>query len=633
MIPLIAAMELAAFPFLLILAIYLRVKYTKKTIAAARFRMLVNVTLLAILADVIGRTMIERNAPDIMIRTMLAIYFILATISPYYAMRYAIGVADKQYPRLNRFHLVALFLYTVFHIANIFLQLLSVQGVEDKPVQGLVYALTTFGLPSYFMILGALFMLRVKDEAYRTQRFILFVGMIAVLMSGLIQTLFFVNHRFIFMVQPIALYSLFFGIELPVYRQIEHMIEQLSKTREQSIASEKKAVAANRAKSDFLANTSHEIRTPMNAILGMNEMILRTSEDKETLVAAGNIRDAGNTLMQIINDILDFSRIESGRMELAEAPYALSGMLKKINHLTRERIGGKPISFITEYDEALPEHYIGDEERISQVLYNLLDNAVKYTTEGEVRLTLTGRAPMVKTDPYTLTFTVSDTGVGINEEGLNKLFTQFERADIDENHATRGAGLGLALSHAFVKMMEGDISVSSKIGRGTTFTVTLKQRVAPEGSSTTLADGLCEQVEEVRDSKTEEAPELHGKKLLVVDDAQVNLIVAKGFLNTTGAAVDTATSGEACLELAAAHGYDMIMIDHNMPGMDGVETLQALRDMEDNASRDAVLVALTANAEPGIRQKYIDMGFDDYLGKPLDHGALMDLLRQHLTGG
>ena len=628
--PLNAALEIAAFPFLLILAVYLKRKYTTRKLSAVRFRALVNVTLLVIAADVISRQLINtQSVPSVYVRTALAAYYILATLSPYCAMRYAIAVVDKDYPGLHRVHIVLLVMYTLFHIANIFLQIVRVQGTPDMPVQGLTYALATFGLPAYFMGLGAFFMIRARDASYRVPRIILFIGMTAVLIAGLLQTLLFVEHRIIFMVQPVALFCLFFAIELPTHREIERVIERLSATREQSVLSEQKAVQANRAKSDFLANTSHEIRTPMNAILGMNEMILRTSKDTETLVAARDIKSAGQTLMQIINDILDFSRIESGRMELIEAPYALSDVLKKLAHLTLERMSGRLVTFVTDYDETLPDLYVGDEERITQVLYNLLDNAVKYTLEGEIKLSLTGRAPMVKTDPYTLVFTVRDTGVGIGEKEMEKLFTRFERADIDENHTTRGAGLGLALSNAFAQMMGGDIQVASRVGEGTLFTVTIPQKRPENAAAQTLADGLREVPYETR-TQDAKAMDLSGRQILVIDDAQVNLIVARGFINETNAHVDTAISGEACLEMAAHKAYDMILIDHQMPGMDGIETMQALRALKENASGDAVIVALTANAGAGAKERYVEAGFDDYLSKPLDHTALMELLRTYL---
>ena len=628
--PLNAALEIAAFPFLLILAIYLKRKYTTSSVAARRFNVLVDVTLLVILADVLSRQMIvTENVQGIPVRAALAVYYILATLSPYYAMRYAIAVIGGEYPRLHRVHLVMLWLYAIFHIANIFLEFIRVQGTPDMPVQGLAYALATFGLPAYFMGLGAILMLRAEGESHRAQRNILFIGMTIVMIAGLLQTLFFVEHRIIFMVQPLALFALFFSIELPTHREIERVIDSLSTTRELSVKAEQKAVQANRAKSDFLANTSHEIRTPMNAILGMNEMILREALDTETLAAAGDIKRAGQTLMQIINDILDFSRIESGRMELAEAPFAMSAVWKKLLHLTRERIGGKAITLTSEPDETLPDVFLGDEERITQMLYNLLDNAVKYTAEGEVTFSLAGRAPMIKADPYLLTFTVQDTGAGMSEQEMEKLFTRFERADIDENHTTRGAGLGLALSYAFAQMMEGDIAVASKPGQGTIFTVTIPLKRDPDAPETLLGDGLTDAAEE-GEHAGDAVPDLQGRQILVIDDSQVNLIVARGFLNETGAHVDTATSGEACLEMAGQKAYDMIMIDHQMPGMDGIETMQALRGKKGSASEGAVIVALTANADAGSRERYVAAGFDDYLGKPLDHAALMELLRKYM---
>ena len=422
------------------------------------------------------------------------------------------------------------------------------------------------------------------------------------------------------------LFIMFFYYEAPTYRKMLTVEKELESARQNAEHSTRLSNAANRAKSDFLANTSHEIRTPMNAILGMNEMILKESSDLEIRQAALDIRRAGNHLLSIINNILDISKIESGKMELYRADYHLWQMLRDIEEGIFETVHEKGLKLVIDADKNLPEHLYGDEDHIRQVIVNLIDNAVKYTKKGTITLSVMGG---VKEHRVKLIIAVKDTGIGIKQEDLPKLFHSFERVNMQETQTIQGAGLGLTLVRYLIELMGGTVRAESEYGKGSTFTVELTQQLAHEGFSGTIAeyesmlanDGNISGVAK-DDRRPFTCPDA---KILVVDDTPVNLVVAKGMLKESKAHVDTAESGEEALELIAANNYDIIFLDHKMPGMDGVETLNKAHEI-DGPSRLAKYIALTANSGTGLRDEYISMGFNDYLPKPIKSDALKKIL-------
>ena len=366
----------------------------------------------------------------------------------------------------------------------------------------------------------------------------------------------------------------------------------------------------------------------MNAILGMNEMILKESRDPEIRHASLSIRKAGNHLLSIINNILDISKIESGKMELYKADYHLWQMLRDIEEGIFEATNEKGLKFIIDIDRNLPEHLYGDEDHIRQVIMNLIDNAVKYTSKGTI--TLGVRGAVSQHSRVNMAFSVKDTGLGIRQDDIGKLFNSFARVNMNETQTIQGAGLGLTLVRYLTELMGGTVKVESVYGKGSTFTVELVQQLAQEGFQGTIAEyeAILEAEHERStgsrrdDTRPFTCPEA---RLLVVDDTPVNLVVARGMLKESQAHVDTAESGEDALALIRENHYDIIFLDHKMPGMDGVETLNKAHET-DGPSRLAKYVALTANSGTGLRDEYISLGFNDYLPKPMKADALKKIL-------
>ena len=415
--------------------------------------------------------------------------------------------------------------------------------------------------------------------------------------------------------------------------------ESVKRLADMEIAKEA-AERANAAKSDFLAGMSHEIRTPINGVLGMNEMILRESRRARELpdtdaaalraalqsigVYAGNVENAGTNLLTIVNDILDFSKIEAGRMDLVEAHYWLSNVLNDVSNMILFRAREKGLEFSVAADETLPDSLFGDEVRVRQVFTNILTNAVKYTERGSVRLTLRGERQGEET--VLLVFSVADTGIGIRQEDVEKLFTRFQRLDMTRNSTVEGTGLGLVITRRLLEMMGGSISVESEYGKGSVFTVTIPQRIASPEPLGAFRKRLAEEAAEGAPRRGSfRAP---GARLLVVDDTRMNLTVTVGLLKDSGMRIDTAESGEEALALAGKQVYDLILMDQRMPGMDGTETLHRLR--EEGKNRETPVICLTADAVIGAKERYLAEGFTDYLTKPIDSRALEGMLLKYL---
>ena len=386
------------------------------------------------------------------------------------------------------------------------------------------------------------------------------------------------------------------------------------------------AEQANHAKTDFLANMSHEIRTPINAVIGMNEMILRECEETSIREYAGNIDIASHNLLSIINDILDFSKIESGKMEIADDEYKIGEALNDVVTMIELKAKQKGLKFEVRVNSELPETLYGDDVRIKQILLNLLNNAVKYTANGKVELHVTGEKAL-DSSKATLIMTVKDTGIGIRQEDIAGLFEHFQRRDWEINRNIEGTGLGLAITHSLVKMMGGKIEVQSVYGEGSSFTVYLPQEIRGEGTVGDFVSNYRKssgRLKKYTNSYT--APEA---SVLLVDDNQMNLQVVQHLLKKTLIQITTCTGGKEALELMCSHRYDAILLDHMMPGMDGMETLAKSRELPDNRNKDVAVIALTANAVAGAREMYKKAGFTDYLSKPIVGKDLEETLAKY----
>ncbi len=380
------------------------------------------------------------------------------------------------------------------------------------------------------------------------------------------------------------------------------------------------AERANESKMLFLANMSHEIRTPMNAICGMAELTLRdaslTAEVREN---TESIQTAGKVLISIVNDILDYSKMESGKMEIIPVTYSFRHLIKDVLNMMSVRLEDKEVDIRADIQDDLPDILIGDEIRIRQILFNLLSNAIKYTEKGYVVLDVKGTTDGGFVD---LTISVTDSGIGIKKEDMPKLFTSFQQVDTRKYRNREGTGLGLAICKELLTLMGGDIKVESTYGVGSKFTFTICQKVSEDNGIVSLYEG---------DSKNEPKVNAPEAKVLVVDDNAVNLKVAQGLIRTFGISVDTCLSGRECLEiLKNTKDYDIIFIDHMMPELDGIDTLNLIRADSSEYMKRVPCIALTANVVSGIRDMFISEGFNDYVPKPIDMVWLNSILRKYL---
>lgn len=427
-----------------------------------------------------------------------------------------------------------------------------------------------------------------------------------------------INTITVLVIWVIGLLMVLFAVGIVYLLSAEEKARESDELREAIIMVEQ----ANNAKTNFLANMSHEIRTPINAIVGMNEMVLRETKENEIKGYALNIQSASRTLLALINDILDFSKIEAGRMEIVPMPYKTNSFLFDVVNMIGVKAKQKDLEFLVDVSEELPAEVEGDEVRIRQVLLNLLNNAVKYTKAGFVKLKVDG---IMQENGFCFRMEVSDSGIGIKKEDIGKLFNDFQRLELEKNRNIEGTGLGLAITNKLVKQMDGELSVESEYGKGSIFTAVIPQKIINAEPMGELKDHLStgEERNEVRKLYAPDA------EVLVVDDNFMNLEVVKALLKETKIKITTCMSGRECLKLVQEKHFDVILLDHMMPEMDGVETLGHLKESE-HLCNEVPVIALTANAISGAKESYLSAGFTNYLSKPIDSNELNRMLLEYI---
>lgn len=368
----------------------------------------------------------------------------------------------------------------------------------------------------------------------------------------------------------------------------------------------------NRAQKRFFSSMSHEIRTPVNAIIGFNESTLRENISEEVRENAHNIEVASKLLLHTINEILDMSRLETGGMEIVCTDYRTTAMLSDIVSLVWLRAQEKGLEFVIRVDPAMPTSLHGDEVRIKQLLLNVVSNAVKYTREGSVTLAISGRTD--EQGVFYAVYDVTDTGIGIREENIPQLFSAFQRVDEQSTHAIEGTGLGLSIVKQLLDMMGGSVTVTSEYGKGSNFHIEIPQQVADSTPVGEVNLRRTARDETVRRDSAFAAPKL---SILAVDDTPMNLKVLTKLLKDTGVSLDTAASGAEALKRTSEKRYDLILMDHQMPEMDGIECLHRIREQTGGLNRDSKIVCLTANVGADMERLYMQEGFDGYLEKPV----------------
>ncbi|MCR4897286.1 MAG: response regulator [Lachnospiraceae bacterium] len=520
---------------------------------------------------------------------------------------------------LNRkVNLIILIVSTVFIFSTPYTKWIFYFDENGRYMHG-PFFLVTF-IPMILFVLNGIRLLAQNHKQFKKQAIVALVIFVSLeFIVILLQRFLYPDVLIGYCTATLLTLFLWFTIDTPDYLQLMSMMDQLQEARDE-------ADAANLAKSAFLTNMSHEIRTPINGVLGMNAMILKECRDPQIVEYSKNIESAGRSLLALVNDVLDISKVESGKMEIVESEYRLGKLLTDCQNMVVTRVKEKGLELKITNDPELPAILYGDEVRIRQIISNLLTNAVKYTRNGSINVDVSQKD--AEGGKITLVVRVADTGIGIRPENLEKIFDAFQRVDLKENRSIEGTGMGLRIARQLTIRMGGILRAESEYGTGSVFTLELPQAVRGKEKMGDFKD--YKDTIQLERSVTASAFTAPTARILVVDDIPMNLKVMQGLLKETKIQVDLAESGMECLEKVQRNLYDIVFLDHLMPEIDGIETLNRIHKMENCINQDIPMIMLTANAVSGAREQYLWAGFTEYLAKPVRENDLCKILIRYL---
>lgn len=564
------------------------------------------------------------NHPGILVLSTVVIlntmFYAVYVCTAFAFVRYVSVHTDIQGQRsLNLWvNIIVILSFFAFLLLNIFHPLLFYFD------EGLNYHNGPFHYVGYIIVLyffaDAIFVTLRYRHAFKSSEYRSTFFFIGISLTGVIIQMFLGNVLTIFFALSIALLIVLFMYETPDYVKLSETMEALEVARQD-------AEKAAQAKTSFLANMSHEIRTPITAVLGLDELIIRESNDEKIREYARDIQESGKTLLGIINDILDFSKVEAGKLDIIPEDYKITTLVTDLQNMMSLKAFDRGLYLIIKADPDIPSVLYGDDIRIKQVAINIISNAIKYTDKGGATMTISHEK--VDDEHVDVTFTVKDTGRGIKQEDLERLFQPFERIEESRDRKIEGTGLGISITQKLLEGMGSSLEVQSIYGVGSIFSFKIRQEVrdwtpSSEKSSSSIQPSANDE------NTYQESFIAPDASILVIDDAPLNLTVFTGLLKQTQVQIDTAESGAEGLALAQKKTYHIIFVDHLMPEMDGIETMQAIREDDSMLNMGTPIIALTANAVNGSRETYLNAGFNDYLSKPINPSILENMMIQYL---
>ncbi len=610
--------ETASIFFVSIVIICLLHMRRKRTDRYKKFLILLVSVLCGLVSDVIGAVSISRIdefgvTASLIINT---VYFFFAGFTGFAYLCYteAYVSLETEACRLSKlFTVIVMIIYSAVLVINIFTGWIFFFE-NGKYMFGPLHILPSVATV-FFIFFGVMFSL-IHHKEMNSRELVCFSGFIVVLVGVVLQNFVFPGTLLTFFFGSIAVLILLLFVETPDYEGLQDALKNLDEARFE-------ARRAELARGEFLSLISREIKTPMNTILGMDELILRESDDEYITGYARDIFTAGNGLMDIINKIIDYSELESGKTSIVMSPYRMEKLCREVYGICQPAAEEKGIKLSCNTGSLIPDVLVGDSVRLRQIMINLVSNAVKFTSKGSVIMYV--GSSEVDDNNVMLEIRISDTGIGIKEEELAKIFGSFDRSGDVFTNNTQGIGLGLTIVSKITEMMDGKITVESTYGKGSVFTVRIPQRLAEESD-------LVEDSSEPEKSTEAEGPLFRAPdaRVLIVDDNEINRSLEAMLLKETEVKVKQAAGGNEMLEVLSDESFDVVLLDHIMPDMDGVEALKRARQIERVKKTGTAFIAITANAFSGSRDEYIRQGFDEYLSKPINARRLEEVIMKHL---